>query len=1327
MDAFMQFIQLLYEVITLIFSVLECQSKTKFKDSAVDLHSFKLCKYFHLSQFLNSRCIEGANNYPTINHFKNLKIITIGMGCIFITWVINRFMRLNVATSSATKYPVTFSRKSSFNYRFRKRDRMLFYGRKLMRKVTSAVINGDKKQKLRKRDRVFRFASKFLRPQKKDSTARPIRRPPDAFLEADTSLPVSPKSVQLLNMLKSIRILGHFEIPFFLDVCKHIETKRFAADQFVFKDGEIHDCIYIVESGRLSLFIKDEKFDFEVKSVGRGDSLYCSLNILDMIKNQARPMKNVFAKATEESVVLQLKSSVFNDIFDKYPESWTRTVQIILLRFQRITLATLYRYFGFTSELSKTSIRAVSKLSPLQEQSCKDFREIKSENEGATPEDCTASENTFPTFGVSTTDDDSDIFQVAIEELAKLFGMKEASFLVDKVKVEKFEPGIMIVRQGSNELQLFYVVSGMLELLLESQEDPDVLLPISIVQTGDVIGGLSVLSGEPSFFAVRTRSFCQLAIVERKSLYECVTFLDRIISEYPRVVVNVASTAVESYSDFVKEFDMAVEWEICESGKALYKQNEQADALYVVLSGRLRSVLTREPGTREVLNEHGRGDVVGLVEIWTLRRRSTSVIAIRDTELCKIYATLMNFIKNKHPQVLSNIIRLLGHCIIEQQQQTVSAVHREPLAHVSNLNTIAVLAVSDEVPLTGFTVELWNALNSITPTELFSSYTLQDMLGPTALDKVNEYQIITWLNQQEDGNSIVLYQCDVELTTFTSLCIRRADCILIVANGEQEPMVGEIEKELENLTVRAQKELILLWHDSTDRPRRTAEWLDLHGWVSSHYHVRFRDRVFKQRNPRRMLRYKERIIRRCDNRHTDIARLARALTSTSIGIVFGGGGARGAAHVGIIKALKDHGIPVDIVAGVSIGAFVGGMYCLDSDVPKLIMCAKQAFKEAASFWARLFDLTYPVSALFTGKALNRLLKSVFNDVEIEDLWIPYFNVTTDITSSEMRVHRSGKLWRFTRASMSYIGILPPLCDPLDGHYLVDGCYMNNLPGTLWRYCRASMSLAGFVPPIFDLTDEHLLLDGGYLHALDHGWSDVQYASGLFFYIALCSLFGVIKDASFCFALSFGACLLTFAFVELVFFNMYFAADVMRSLGVRTVIAVDVGALTETEFTNYGDYLSGWWALWKKYNPWASPVRVMSMAEIQSRLAYVSCVRQLEEVKKAPYCHYVRPPIDKYQTSSSELCSPIQNVGYWHGKTLLEEWKSSGKLHELFDGRSANLSKFAQREKFKRVSFMLYDHWSLYILYFHSVSEEEGDDRIPLDLIHTTSSSSVKLA
>lgn len=136
----------------------------------------------------------------------------------------------------------------------------------------------------------------------------------------------------------------------------------------------------------------------------------------------------------------------------------------------------------------------------------------------------------------------------------------------------------------------------------------------------------------------------------------------------------------------------------------------------------------------------------------------------------------------------------------------------------------------------------------------------------------------------------------------------------------------------------------------------------------------------------------------------------------------------------------------------------------------------------------------------------------------------------------MRVHRQGSLWTYARASMSLAGYLPPLCDPHDGHLLLDGGYVNNVP-----------------------------------------------------------------------------------------------ADVMRSLGAKCVIAVDVGSTSETSLYNYGDSLSGFWVLLKRLNPFAEPVSILNMEEIQSRLAFVSCVRQLEQVKKAPYCHYLRPPIDLYKT------------------------------------------------------------------------------------------------
>ena len=103
-----------------------------------------------------------------------------------------------------------------------------------------------------------------------------------------------------------------------------------------------------------------------------------------------------------------------------------------------------------------------------------------------------------------------------------------------------------------------------------------------------------------------------------------------------------------------------------------------------------------------------------------------------------------------------------------------------------------------------------------------------------------------------------------------------------------------------------------------------------------------------------------------------------------------------------------------------------------------------------SLWKQIIDLTYPATAMFTGGGFNQTIYDVFGDKQIEDLWLPYFTVTTDITSSCPRVHRFGSLWRYVRSSMSLSGYLPPLCDPVDGHLLLDGGYVNNLPADVMR-------------------------------------------------------------------------------------------------------------------------------------------------------------------------------------------------------------------------------------------------------------------------------------
>lgn len=116
-------------------------------------------------------------------------------------------------------------------------------------------------------------------------------------------------------------------------------------------------------------------------------------------------------------------------------------------------------------------------------------------------------------------------------------------------------------------------------------------------------------------------------------------------------------------------------------------------------------------------------------------------------------------------------------------------------------------------------------------------------------------------------------------------------------------------------------------------------------------------------------------------------------------------------------------------------------------------------------------------------------------------------------------------------------------------------------------------------------------------------------------------------------------------------SIVFQADEMLRQGAHHILAIDVGSQDDTDLTNYGDSLSGWWLLWKRWNPFATPVKVPNLPDIQSRLAYVSCVRQLEEVKSSDYCEYIRPPIDKYKTLQFANFDEIKDVGYQHGKTL----------------------------------------------------------------------------
>ncbi|XP_050355941.1 neuropathy target esterase sws isoform X7 [Nymphalis io] len=1157
------------------------------------------------------------------NSFQDNQLLWSFCGCVIVSLLVVFFYYYKRWRSKELSGCTGTTATGEPAKRFRKRDKMLFYGRRMLRKVKSISNSGQG----RKRRAVMRFARKLLQLKKESAPEQlKVLEPPAEYLEEDlTSDDRVPPDA--LYMLHSIRVFGHFEKPVFLMLCKHTEILNLPAGSFLFKVGDTDENVYVVQTGRVNVYITNQDgSSLSLKIVRAGESVTSLLSFTDVLTGHSQPYKTVNAKALEDSQVIKLPMRAFQEVFKEYPDIFVRVIQIIMVRLQRVTFTALHQYLGLSAELvnpGRDKRRPTTMPSPAKTSKVVDtgttmhsphhseraFSEHLQEGQGSSPihiqgrkprpdmvPDITSNtpQNTpqqqpdvqptssfqRPREGSSVkkhyTDnlDEQALIEIATEAFVKELGLDDDQILKGNVQVRDLPAGTYIMKEESHKLYysvkgepeivqdvaLVYLLSGAL-LVSQKVAEGEGEVHMFTAYPGEVEGGLAVLTGEPSFFSIRAKHFSRIGLLSKTTVYS-------IMRERPSVVLHIANTVVRRLSPFVRQVDFALDWVFLESGRAVYRQDEESGSTFIVLSGRLRSVITHPNGKKELVGEYGKGDLVGIVEMVTQTRRSTTVMAVRDSELAKLPEGLFNAIKLRFPVVVTRLINLLGHRILGSWQKPTAglggaaAMESRPSQH--NFSTVAVVPVSDDVPLTAFTYELYHSLCAIGPTVRLTSDVIRKLLGLTIMDPNNEYRLSSWLAQQEDKHKMALYQCDPSLTQWTQRCIRQADCILIVALGDKQPSIGKIEKEIERLAIRTQKELVLLHREGGPNPSGTVHWLNMRTWVSQHHHVRCPHRMFTRKSQYRISELYSKVLMSEASVHSDFSRLARWLTGTAVGLVLGGGGARGAAHVGMIRAIQEAGIPIDMVGGVSIGAFMGALWCMERNITTVTQKAREWSKKMTQWGKQLLDLTYPATSMFSGKQFNATIKTTYGEVHIEDLWLPYFTVTTDISSSCMRVHRHGSLWRYIRASMSLSGYMPPLCDPVDGHLLLDGGYVNNLP-----------------------------------------------------------------------------------------------ADVMRSLGAKHILAIDVGSQDDTDLTNYGDDLSGWWLLWKRWNPFTTPVKVPNLPDIQSRLAYVSCNRQLEEVKKSDYCEYIRPPIDAYKTLQFGSFDEIREVGYRHGSAYFEGQRRGG--------------------------------------------------------------------
>ncbi|KAL4914392.1 hypothetical protein BDW62DRAFT_190474 [Aspergillus aurantiobrunneus] len=634
-----------------------------------------------------------------------------------------------------------------------------------------------------------------------------------------------------------------------------------------------------------------------------------------------------------------------------------------------------------------------------------------------------------------------------------------------------------------------------------------------MIKPGGMQGYVGAMASYRSYTDVVAKTDVYVGFLPRASL-------ERLAERYPIALLTLAKRLTGLLPRLLLHIDFALEWVQVNAGQVIYHQGDESDAIYITLNGRLRSVLESSGGKMTVVGEHGQGESVGELEVMTESTRPATLHAIRDTELAKFPRSLFNSLAQEHTGITIQVSKLIAQRMRDLVENPMTEQGTEPgntgtvktATSTLNLRTVGILPVTTGVPVVEFGNRLLNALQQIGVTDGVTSLNqaaILNHLGRHAFSRMGKLKLSQYLADLEEKYGMVLYIADTNVNSpWTQTCISQADCILLVGLAESSPNVGEYERFLLGMKTTARKELVLLHADRYCPPGVTRRWLKNRVWINGgHHHIQMAFRltaepshpqtkrlgtVLKQRVQilqAEIQKYTSRRIRQTPlySAQTpfkgDFHRLARRLCGRAVGLVLGGGGARGIAHVGVIKALEEAGIPVDIVGGTSIGAFIGGLYARDADVVPMYGRAKKFAGRMGSMWRFALDLTYPSVSYTTGHEFNRGIFKTFGDSQIEDFWLEFYCNTTNISRSRAEYHSSGYIWRYVRASMSLAGLLPPICD--EGSMLLDGGYIDNLTVAHMKTLGADVIFASDVGSIDDNTPQ------GYGDSLSGFWSVIN--------------------------------------------------------------------------------------------------------------------------------------------------------------------------------------------------------------------------------------------
>lgn len=438
-----------------------------------------------------------------------------------------------------------------------------------------------------------------------------------------------------------------------------------------------------------------------------------------------------------------------------------------------------------------------------------------------------------------------------------------------------------------------------------------------------------------------------------------------------------------------------VVWFSLPGGRTLYSVGEAPDLLYLVRAGRLGAIRKGENGESHFLGVIKPGEPAGEMALVAGSPHSATVVAMRDSEVLALPRQAFFAAARRDPALMAELARLM---IVRARQPVSTAGMAAP-------RVLGFIGASEGPSIRPFVEKVERALQAM-------GYTVA-VLGHEA-----EHAPTEWFSTVEQRHDFVLFSADRGETGWTHLCARQVDRLLLVGRGEQAPPFEPSAFAGRAMHEHRLIDLLLLHSDTADQPRGAAAWLNA-GPFARHYHVR-------------------------EGVKADAERIARVLCGASVGLVLSGGGARAYAHIGVIRALRESGTPIDFLGGASMGAIIAAGVASGWPDDEIVRRIRHAFVDSSP----LADIAFPMIAMTHGKLVRDRLHDNFGDALIEDLWLPFFCVSSNLTTGAYHLHERGMVRKALRASSSLPGVMPPQVQ--NGEVLVDGAVTNNLPVDIMR-------------------------------------------------------------------------------------------------------------------------------------------------------------------------------------------------------------------------------------------------------------------------------------